>query len=404
MKVSYKTLLLLLISSPTQLFAQTDSFAFLGNKFDAEWHKNSIKMDASGEISSRSINATMFTDYLIRDEFNAEAKQAFLENKNDRANLIAGNFNQLEYKLSQSWGVYVNYQNRYVLKSGADLTKLIMFGNARYADETVSSSNFSFLRSKSFVIGATHKLLSNDKWKVKLNCGVNSILSLKEYNANELSIFTEESGKHIDVVASNFTYSEVNDNSIEGVGIDLGISIEYAQDSLNTFGFSLTQIAPTFLLNKDYVHIDTSFRFDGFSYEPLKENYSFTDDADSTVNGIINRGRSPQNMTMLPSRLYLFWSRKINNQHKANLGIRAVDFGYYGIRISLSHDYTLTNNLMLRSGVGFGNFSGFQWNESIEYITKKGYHLYGQVKGINALVFPKKSTSYGATAGIAKLF
>ncbi len=401
MKVSYKTLLLFFIFYSQVTFAQQDSFVFLGNNFDDTWTPNSFVLSANGSIASNSINATMLTDYLVRSSFTPEAKEAFLARNDKYANLLSQSGFNFEYKLNNDWGIYLKGQTQLALRSEHNFTKMVLFGNAQFAGKEVSSANFSYINQQHVGIGATHRLLDEESWKIKLNFGFNSILNLNQIDANKLSVFTEQSGEYLDIEANNVVYGEISDNQLDGVGLDLGIDIRFVECQ-NEFGMSLSQISPVYLFDRSYVNIDTSFRFEGFELDPLNnDSFTLVEDIDSTYTGIINRGRQDRKVSMLPSNLSLYWMHSFNQKHGLEARLSTIDLGNYGVQLDLSHHLTFTSGLRLRSTISAGDFIGIQWSEAIEYCTSS-WNIYADIRGLNAIILPEEFTAYGARLGIAK--
>ena len=89
MKTNFR-LLILICALPLVGNAQSrDSFLFLGNAFDADWNKGSIKLSGDFVAGSNALNTRLFNDVLFRATFTESAKQQFLDGSAIKNNIYA---------------------------------------------------------------------------------------------------------------------------------------------------------------------------------------------------------------------------------------------------------------------------------------------------------------------------
>ena len=405
MRASFKVLFIIPIFFSTFLTAQTDSTSqFLGSGFDVSWEPNSLKVEALGVIGSSTLNSTMFSDYLMRETFTPKAKDRFLTSSIGQTNFISSIIGDVEYKLSQRIGVYVSGSSNIIFTGSTDLAKLALFGNAQFAGKNISSSNTTFLNYTNQSVGLSHLILKQKKWFIKARYGVNIVSEYNEFTSQELSIFTAEDGDYIDVKAVNMAYLESNDG-LDGIGLDLDLNLNYSVNESNTICLELSNIQPTYLLNRNQVRIDTMFRFEGFEFNPFVSDsgQSFNEYLDSNLS-TVTRQKETRTLALLPSSLRLKWHKQIDDKNALGVQLTTTQWGQFGYSFDISHGFIFGPKLKIQSSIGYGNYTFVQWNEAIEYRASSSMNVFAKAMGINSMFAPNYSHSYGIAIGFSNRF
>jgi hypothetical protein len=399
MKTSFK-FLIVLCTLPLFGNAQTkDSFAFLGNAFDTEWNKGSVRIMGGFSLGSNAVNTRLFNDVLARPTFTESAKTQFLDGTSSRNNIYAETRSVAEYKLTSKWGLAAKFKSLRGFHSAKELSELAILGNSSFQGKQVSSKNLRYIRSSNFVLGATQSLANNEKVQVKLGYGVSFLTSYRSIQAKELSIFTATGGSYIDVVADEAEISEIS-QGLQGVGLEADLNIEYKWNKKNTLDFLASDFNFTRLLDNEVIVLDSAFRFSGFQLNLLADtNQSIEDFLDSTYSSSIDR--SKRRWTSLPSRLQIGWKHKLSCRTMLLVQINAIDLGDLGVtgRAGVSHEFS--NKLKMLTTLGYGTFQGIVWNAAAEYRMGKT-SLFLNTQSLHALVIPELATNYGVSFGISK--
>jgi hypothetical protein len=404
MKTSFSITLVavLMCQSVLAQYSPTDSFSFIGQGFDSRWTPGSFKIETDAFLGSNAVNTQMFSDVLFRSSFTPAAKDRFLDGTQQRTNIYGQLINLVEYKLSKKVGVYVKHKSVAAFSADKEMTTLLLWGNASYSGQNVTSEKLRLTQANTITIGASHKLAGNEKWLIKGWYGISLITSLSEIKATKAELYTAEGGDYLDVNLKNFSMSEQT-SGLRGSGLDLGLEIDCQINEANKIGLKVLDFNFNMLFDNSYLYLDSTFRFQGFSYNFNKKELPIAKYIDSSYNGALENARSQKKYIMLPTRLQLVWNRVLDEKSNLSVGVQSVDLGNYGISGYLSYGYKFSNKLIVQSGFSYGNFTGLVWSESIEYRTNNGFSLYGNLKNVNAIVTPHLAKSYGINLGIAKV-
>ena len=401
MKTSFKLLAIFL--SVSAYGQQVDSFAFLGNSFDRQWAPGSMKVSGNADFASNAINTQMINDVVFRSSFTPEAKQKFLDGTQDRVNLYSSLNATVEVKLDSQWGVYASSQSFGSFFGNKSLSELLIFGNAPFIGQTVSSSDLRFLRYQKSGIGATYNLNQSKKLQSKASFGVTALSNYRAVSSSNISLFTAPGGEYIDVNAENLALSEKSPSSLKGIGVDLGLNFEYSLNNKNSFGLALQDLNLTHLFGHTSIELDSTFRFTGIGYDLINDTNSLQQYVDSNYVSILDNSRQTLKWTTLPSRINLSWTHALSESSSLVTSIQMVDMGKYGVTGTLGLNHDFNTKFRLYSSVGYGNFSGIIWNEAAEYRMKR-LNIYARVQGLQALIASRAFTNYGVSFGISTQF
>ena len=392
---------LLLCQSISAQNLATDSLSFLGRAFDSRWSPGTYKIETDAFIGSNSVNSKMFSDVFFRSSFSQEAKDRFLDGTLKRVNIYGHLINLAEFKISNELGVFIKQKSMVGFSADKDMTALLLWGNASFEDQNVTTENLRVTQVNTITLGASHKLSPIDKWFIKGWYGVSLITNLNEIQAARVELYTAKGGDYLDVSLKNFSMSEQG-NGVRGAGLEVGLEIDYQLNESNSIGLKALDFNFNVLINNTYLNLDSSFRFQGFSYNLSSNALPIAKHLDSTYNGVLENGRSQKKVMILPTRLQLVWNRVLNEKSSLSIGLQSVDLGNYGVSGHLSYKYTFSNKFTVQSGLSYGNFTGLVWIESLEYRINKGLSIFGKLRNLNAIITPKSAKGSGINLGIAK--
>lgn len=404
MKVSFKGITILLCFFSMGALAQNadSAFMFLGNQFDKQWNPKQFQVIGQANVGSNTANSVMFSDFLFRSEFTPRAKEIFLETSSRRANLNFGFGLNAEYKIDSNWGVYVKNERQSYLTMDNDLSKMLLFGNARYGGYSITSSNSVILQYATSTVGVSHNTVNNKRWRLKSSLGISALFNYSSYLADNVEIFTATNGAYIDVLVANgkWTNKEMSDL---GYGLDLGLDVCYVPNDKHSFAMKLSDLNVYFTPNTKEINIDSSFRFEGISYNFHAENSDLSFSVDSAFDDIINQYSENKKLVLLPNTISLEWIYALNEHNKLGVNARTTGFGSFGNYIAVDYCADLKDDIRIKNTLGIGDFTGFQWNESIE-LKLNSTNIYVLAIGLNSLLVPSDSHSYGIALGAIKLF
>jgi hypothetical protein len=399
MKTNFR-LLILICALPLVGNAQSrDSFLFLGNAFDADWNKGSIKLSGGFVAGSNAVNTRLFNDVLFRATFTESAKQQFLDGSAIKNNIYAESRASAEYKLTEKWGIRVKFKSLVGFHSNKELSELLLLGNGSFQGAKVKSENVKYIRSSNLVLGATQNLTSNEKFQVKLGYGVSFLTGYRSVQAKELSVFTSFGGSYLDVTVDDAEFSTAR-NGLQGVGVEGDLDIRYTWNRSNTLVFSASDFNLTRLLDNETITFDSTFRFTGLQLNFLSDSTSIENRVDSTYNATLDRGRSSSKWASLPSRLQVGWQHKLSCRTMLLVQASVIDLGSLGVtgRAGITHEFS--NKLKVLTTLGYGSFQGIVWNAAAEYRMGKT-SIFLSTQSLHALAVPELATNYGASFGIS---
>lgn len=404
MKAVYSFLLILFCFFGFSAKAQINdsAFMFLANQFDKQWTINQFNIMGELNAGSNVVNTAMYSDFLFRNSFSDKAKTTFLETSDVQTNLRFGLNASAEVKLSKKWGVYTANKQQSYFTLGNNLSKLLLFGNAQFADKTISSENAEILQASTAEIGLTHNTYNTEKWRIKTSLGISSLYNYTNYSADLVELYTASDGSYIDFKTQNAVWVDKR-ISKTGLGINAGFDVSFSPNINHNITLKVSDINIFNVPNGSQYTLDTTFRFEGINYVFDNDNPELRLSADSAFYGVLNSSKASKTFLALPASLSIRWSFMIDKNNQVGLSAQTTGFGKFGNLVGVNHDYTFSDKLRLRSSIVFGDFTGLQWNEAIEVNFNKT-NVYLSANGLNAFIVPLQSHSYGVAAGISKLF
>lgn len=379
----------------------TSHFVWLGNGFDSEWASKSAKLDIEASIGSNSFNNAMFNDVLFRSGFVSKGKEKFLESKKQSTKLYAQLKTEVEYKVNPKLGVYLKYKSLAGYEGNTSFTKLVLFGNKNFQEQTIKSGELDFLFSNTVSAGATFKSNIGKNISGKLGVGLNTILDHQQIQASELSIYTANRGEYIQVDFNDFSASKKT-SGLKGVGVDLNYSLDFKINNKSNLKLKLADVSVNYLLNQKSISLDTSFSFEGYEFMFGEESQTFSDFIDSSYTQFVDRGTKSKKWLSLPSRMELSFAYLISDKSEVSIELYALGLGKFGVGGSLALNQTISKNIKLISALGFGDFTGITYREAIEFRMPRRVNVYINLVGLQSIFVPLQTTNYCLGVGIAK--
>jgi hypothetical protein len=202
------------------------------------------------------------------------------------------------------------------------------------------------------------------------------------------------------VANGKWTNKEMSDL---GYGLDLGLDVGFNPNPRNSFLLNISNLNVYFTPKYKENSLDSSFQFEGINYVFDSENSNISFSADSAFNDIINQSGDNKKVVFLPNTIRVEWLYELNESGKLGLYAQTIGFGRFGNYVGASYYTDVKENIRLKNTVGIGHFTGFQWNEAVEL--KLNYtNIFVSAIGLNSLLVPSDSHSYGIALGATKLF
>lgn len=242
---------------------------------------------------------------------------------------------------------------------------LLMKGNGPYEDITLNLSKTGFrdLHWYEVMYGENIIMLQG---KSTLHWGVSALIlnRFQSLNLSRASLYTAPEGRYIDVVAQG------SRASMRSPGIGIGAEFTYGiklndrqaiQLYLTDFGISI--------MGTDRYQIDTSFRFSGFYVTQPADIVSgeqWQQRADSLIDGLTGI-KTTSKPVILPNNLGVEYLLKFNESHGMTVELSYRYASYALPHFQITHHVLIRNALSINSGIGYGGWGGFQWNESATF-------------------------------------
>jgi hypothetical protein len=405
MRTSYSFILVFIVlcASAQYSMKSENQFVFLSSGLDDLWTPQTIKIELDANVGSNSFNNGMFNDVLFRSGFISDGKQTFLESQKARTNFYAQIKGEMEYKINSSVGVYAKNRNVVGYSGGTAFMQLILFGNADFQDQKVSSGNLNFLSASAVSGGITLKSVKDKKLNAKLGIGLNAITNYSQIKASIMSLYTANNGGFLEAVFDNFS-SSVGGKGMNGIGLDLNYSIDFKKSEKMIFSFKVADLNVNYLFDQNETHIDTTLYFAGYKYQFGSKDASFSKFIDTSFTAIIDMGVVRKKRLSLPSKINISGSYMVGKNSKLILDFAAIDFGNFGMSGSLALERNFSKNLKILSALGYGNFTGLTWREAVEISTTNGFNYYLNFMGLQSAFVPLQTHNYSLGLGVAKHF
>ena len=397
MKTAYSFLLSIALLSQSWVQAQSDNFVFL-NKTGFEFNNKGVKVEGSAFAGSNALNTKMFTDVLIRPTFSEQSKSAFLEGSQSKTNLFASNKWGVEYHKDANTYFYISNKSLLAFSSDKDFSELLFFGNSPFRGQKVSTSGLNYVQANIFSAGYGFEVYRSKKLSIKSALGLSTLNNYRQIDASEIQLYTASDGSYLDATFKNTSINETK-SGIQGVGLSADICLDYRINDLNTISFEADDVNGFYLFDNQEIQIDTSFNFNGVSIDVFNAETSVANYLDSSFTETINRNKTTQNQAFLPTKMKLQWVYKLNPRATLASSVESLSLGKFGTYLETAVIYTHNRQLRTRTSLGYGDFRGFTWSESLEYRTNK-YNFYLGLNNLQAIAAPIKTRNYGFSFGL----
>ena len=399
MKIAYNLLVTLSLFSFLSGYSQNDKFFFL-NEDVSNADKKGLKVYGDATAGSNSLNTQMYTDVLINPTFTEKGKSAFLDGGHARTNFYASSTWGAKYHKDSSRHFFVRNNSFQAFSSEKAFSELFFFGNSPFRGQKVSTNGLNYVQANTLSAGFGFNILNGRKLIIKSSIGFAILENYRQADAKRLSLYTATDGSYLDVDFDNASFVDAN-SGIQGIGLSSDIRLDFHMNELNTICFVANNINGYYLFDNQETLIDTSFVFNGASFDIFDTEYSIVNHLDSAYNKTINRNKTTKNTVILPVQIKLKWVYKLSPQSSIVSSFETFSFGKFGMNAQAALLKSHNNNLKTKTGFGYGNFSGFTWSESLEYRVNR-YSFYLGVNNLQALFIPTKTNNYGLSLGLFK--
>tara|TARA_B100001059_G_scaffold66522_1_gene63027 strand:- start:9796 stop:11001 length:1206 start_codon:yes stop_codon:yes gene_type:complete len=397
MKIAYSFLPFIPFLFYSLVQAQNDSFVFV-NETDLEFKNKGVKVEGLAFVGSNSLNTKMFTDVLIHPTFSEQGKSAFLDGNQLKTNLFASNKWGLEYQKDSNTYFFIRNKSLLAFSSDKDFSELLFFGNSPFRDKKVSTRGLNYFQANIFSAGYGFDIYRSKNISIKSALGLSTLNNFSQIEASEIQLYTASDGSYLEATFKNTSINEAK-SGIQGVGLSADICLDYRVNDLNTISFEADDVNGFYLFDNQETQIDTSFNFNGVSIDIFNAETSVVSYLDSAFTETINRNKTTQNQAFLPIKMKLQWMHKLNPRATLASSVESLSKGKFGTYLETALIYTHNRQLRTRTSIGFGDFRGFTWSESLEYRTIK-YNFYLGLNNLQAIAAPIKTRNYGFSFGL----
>ena len=389
-------LLLLLIS--TLGFGQST----LKFNLRADRDSNLLWINTDQWIQSNSFPQSMVSDYMLSDRFKASSIEDFKGQNSGNLRAQVHSQTSLHYlQLTESGtqSFQLNLRGHWFMKGERNMYDLALFGNADYEDQLVASEPLDILNYQ--FIGAQYGQSGGyiKGFRYAWMAGLGVYVQQQQFHAERLSIYTAPGGSALELEAQKLNWLRPQDG-IDGLGLDLDFFI-HKNVGAYEWSLGIEDFNLAYGLGSSYA-IDSSIQFDGLE---LQGDDLISGDlsslTDSVIQNVLYSDSTRAGLMLMPFRTQLAVSRKLNESHWAGAEIRSWSLGKYGWSVGLWHSIYFGQNLLLKTAVGYGDYSGFWWSESARY-THNDYQLKLSIHGLHHSLLPSSKGLMGASLGLAK--
>lgn len=367
---------------------------------------NGLKISSGYSSISNVTNAGMASDILLRSAFRESSKSAFLSNSNEHAFYLSDFNTTLDYYLTdsnQSLKVSFGIERTLFASLNKDFSSMLLFGNAQFAGSEVTSSGIlatDYNRYRFSVSSVRHFKNAALLWRA----GLNSLTSLHQITAEHLSLYTEANGETVELDARNLNYVLSQGGAL---GFEAGFNWRGTTSKGLIYDLSLDDFGIAWTSNTSKYKIDTAADFSGFNIAISDlGNGKLEEKIDSSIMSFIDTF-SGHHTIILPIRISGQIIKTIGGNGELLLKAGMIRMGGTAAQIAIGYKYLFTQkeryHFAVNSEIGYGNYSGIFWNEKIEMFKGKlGLQL--NLVGLNSLIIPLNSTTYGASFGLLRSF
>ena len=369
-----------------------------------------VSLHYSYALGSASIPFSAQRKVLFDDFLDDADKELFLSKsqKNNRSalnDLFEFNYTYtLEGAKAERRAFGIHYNSLRAVNYSENTLKLALYGNAPYAGETLDLAPTAWWRIQYFELFYTWGF-DNDRWSYNLTGEVLIGLNEQRFQADRLNWFTPESGEYIELdtkAQGSLTDTSASRNSINGVGLGVGVSGEYRGDkwtfrgALEDFGFiNWNNKTNTF-------DVDTLYNYEGLYVDNLFDvQENFFNDAIDSLGQAYFAGEEGSRLGITPFLLRGEAITQLNCKTQLHLGVQ---YRYLIFNLPLFYaraDFQLNQNHRLSPSVHYGGYN--RLGISLDYgLTMNDFTALVQIGNLNSWVAPDLSYGIHLGLGISK--
>lgn len=341
--------------------------------------KTQVYLDAYSELGSNGITMGSFFDYFSASFLDEELKDELTSDL--RAKNGVGSSQDLEIgfrqwrdstysRWRQGFGIHYAFRSRAGVNASDNAILMTLYGNARFAGQTVDLLPLDELSMNWSEIGYTHIQRSkNLEWSASANLlfghSFNSIESEKG------TVFTEESGEYIDFDTRYTFKSSDSLLLLKGMGASIHFDVSYDLKGPWRVGLGVRDFGVIAWSRSSWeVNADSTFRFEGEEIPNLFDpsNEVFTGTGDRLEKTFYNPESGSQT-TFLPTRIIgeVGYTVPWNFAKEISLRTDYIFLPGYSLRNRIRLDIPLNKAWSLKPEISQGGFArwgigiGVQW-------------------------------------------
>lgn len=224
------------------------------------------------ELGSNGITNGALIDYFNAEFLDEALKLRLIENLSDKNSIgsiqdYEVGFRQWTDSAYNNWrkgyGIHYAVRSRFGARSSKEALELVLFGNARFAGQTVDVLPLDNTNLTYSELGFTHFQRNKDwSWSVSGNLLIGHAYSQLETETGTL--YTEPQGEYLDLDAKYRYRSADNLLWLKGLGASVHAELTYDPSGPWSYRFALRDFGLMFWGRSSYeINADSTFRFEG---------------------------------------------------------------------------------------------------------------------------------------------
>lgn len=406
-----------IIFFPRHCFSQPELFFSSFSLVSNDSAKFSAGIYGDGFLNSASVNNRFFHQFRKGGYISGEIKDDISRNlgAGNRLGADVGYGVFFSQKISENWNYSLLISDRAHLNAQfpKELFDLILYGNKKFAGDTVilDNTNFNFLRYQQIQAGIIRTSGKGNRYGLAF-----SFLKGEEnYYAkfNRARLFTEENGESLSVdFNAEINRTDTGNKGLDafhGWGISCDLFSEFAfkvKERNSLFRAEINDIGAIQWNKKSLVYkADTSIHFEGIYISDifqLNDSVLKTISPDTMMEDLQSSQVLKSHVSYLPALMKLSWMLEVNKflfsfemAHRLNAN--------YNPFISLKTSYKFSSSFSASSKFSYGGYGKTAFGVELN-LAIKNFMLLAGSNNLEGLIFPEYSGGNSAFIALRKEF
>ena len=349
------------------LYSQMLPIGYTTNGLSAEYI-----VDGGGDYCSSSIENELMSKFITGGFIDQDIKDNSF-NRHGAINRIGGVFGaELEYRNykklfeKRNWGFLI--RGSYDVFGGMiyskDLFGLGMYGNQMYMGETMdlSGTNFTYMAYQKIGFG----LIEADS-KSNVSVNIYNISDRFFGNLDKVQITQDEQGDEVELILNGRMEMKNNKSFSQGIGfgfdLDFYLPVAWLKNQKAFLRFQAKNVGFAYMYEKQRIYsFDTSFTFDGFTFDEIIGENSLFQDSLNLLDTIGIHMQEENRTVMLPGFLQIgkIVDEQSKNQFQSFFGFRLYPTLIYSPYIFAGLDYKAAKWIRIGLNASYGGFGKFR--------------------------------------------